>query len=713
MGKFFDSLFNRDKYNAIKNIYNDLMAQYPQGLNIFLLQKGYRNHYPDDYSFNELIYTNSHVIKQLQEDFDAEERRRKALKSKVYTLTSNYPWGFGYYTYKHPNSDDEHICDASNEIKGYNKIILSVKKLQDDNPDGFQYCAKAQKLLLSSLDPPYNSDSERLIYAMKDRANEVKSCQKVFDLRYNYLNGFRLVISPDYNEDLAYIEQRAEEIKNADKDFRELCELRNNNQEIFNYLIRNLSKDPNIKFGQLDLDLIHKVLEYKQLLSDIDFQKTDYYKTLSNYQRKYILALPSSDLQKMYILKSIFSAKDTALKSSEPDDCNTVVGDFLNNCNGINIKDVSYKTYFGTVSRLAKDDHSINSALSLINEHRHIVELFYNKEKDATLPFSALLDIYYNNRLSQAIKNAKAFREDAHKADSIMMRYPLGYKSLLAQGRIKDILKTRRASHDELKWIIANENVFKSEQAAKEQEEKINRAKRIISSNPIAVKRLMPDVDIFTLTSVQADKVLSEESNISTLTRLFNKVASWQKTKGIPHYFFYWYYPTRFVNVSQESQKAREMIWNFKEGATHDEVAEIVKEKLESTFGTDCSRLTLVCIPASTVEDNEWRYSAFSDEVCSALNMQNAYEKIIITKEKDPSHLGGMDSAEYQFEESFFNRKYVVLFDDVVTRGHSIVSFKNKLESFGAIVICAISIGRTYSDYYGDDRKPHPWSGIL
>ena len=29
-----------------------------------------------------------------------------------------------------------------------------------------------------------------------------------------------------------------------------------------------------------------------------------------------------------------------------------------------------------------------------------------------------------------------------------------------------------------------------------------------------------------------------------------------------------------------------------------------------------------------------------------------------------------------------------------------------------ANVVCAISIGRTYSDYHGDNRTPHPWSGI-
>lgn len=36
---------------------------------------------------------------------------------------------------------------------------------------------------------------------------------------------------------------------------------------------------------------------------------------------------------------------------------------------------------------------------------------------------------------------------------------------------------------------------------------------------------------------------------------------------------------------------------------------------------------------------------------------------------------------------------------------------KTVLEQMGATVICAISIGRTYSDYHGENNQPHPWTG--
>ena len=93
--------------------------------------------------------------------------------------------------------------------------------------------------------------------------------------------------------------------------------------------------------------------------------------------------------------------------------------------------------------------------------------------------------------------------------------------------------------------------------------------------------------------------------------------------------------------------------------------------------------------------------------------MADAYNYITITREKTPSHLGGTDSAEYSYDRSFFNGKIVVLFDDIVTRGDSVASMKHELETLGAVVICAISIGRTYSDWNGNVPKPHPYTGRI
>lgn len=204
---------------------------------------------------------------------------------------------------------------------------------------------------------------------------------------------------------------------------------------------------------------------------------------------------------------------------------------------------------------------------------------------------------------------------------------------------------------------------------------------------------------------------------ICLFARLSNAIENWDNIKGIPYYFFYHYYPTRFNDISSESEKARRLIWNFKDGITTNTVSNLLSNKLKETFSNyELSELTLVCIPASTIDANIERYQTFSKTVCSATGMKNGFTKIQITKEKTPAHLSAnhvSEPAEYYFDSSFFKGAKVILFDDVVTKGRSMAQFKQYLEDIGADVICAISIGRTYSDYYGEHRTPHPYSGIL
>ena len=260
---------------------------------------------------------------------------------------------------------------------------------------------------------------------------------------------------------------------------------------------------------------------------------------------------------------------------------------------------------------------------------------------------------------------------------------------------------------------------------AKEEEEKkrkeqrdISEAKNLASTYPIGFKRFFPDCSSISIDAYKARRIVQKKSAIrdfeSTLSRLRNSVSGWNTVRGVPHYFFYYYYPTRFTDVSSVSQEARRLIYNFKDGIAHNDVKYLIVRKIRDTFNSvDLSKICFVCIPASTRTVNQSRYECFSYEVCHDLGISDGYNHITIIKEKNPSHLGGSDTAEYSYDKSFFNDKFVVLFDDIVTRGNSISSMKTELEALGAIVICAISIGRTYSDWNGNSPKPHPWTGTL
>ena len=188
----------------------------------------------------------------------------------------------------------------------------------------------------------------------------------------------------------------------------------------------------------------------------------------------------------------------------------------------------------------------------------------------------------------------------------------------------------------------------------------------------------------------------------------------WPLVKGIRHYFFYYYYPWDGfdeTNISSTDIAIRSMIWEFKKGEIMacNRVCDDLCAKLKSIWGETLSDLTLVCIPASTKESNQTRYEKFSEYVCRDTGMTNSYKYINIIREKSPSHalLGGNEKSKYSFNEKFFKGRKIILFDDVVTRGHSLEEMKIQLNSMGAIIVAALSIGKTYKR--GAPLKPHPW----
>lgn len=288
--------------------------------------------------------------------------------------------------------------------------------------------------------------------------------------------------------------------------------------------------------------------------------------------------------------------------------------------------------------------------------------------------------------------------------------------SLLKRYDKDEVVELNKAKEKEARE--AEEKKRREEEERRQNEFNVAKAKEIARTYPIGFRYYFPSQSTISISVSEAKSIVQKESSIrdrsQLISRLKNNVSSWDTVAGIPHYFFYYYYPTRFTDISPVSQEARRLVYNFKDGNAHNNVKELVVSKIRSTFSPgDISKLTFVCIPASTRAVHQNRYQAFSRDVCSDLGIRNAYEYITITKEKTPSHLGGSDSAEYSYDRSFFDGALVILFDDIVTRGRSMSSMKSHLESLGATVVCALSIGRTYSDYYGDTRKPHPHTGTL
>ncbi len=187
-------------------------------------------------------------------------------------------------------------------------------------------------------------------------------------------------------------------------------------------------------------------------------------------------------------------------------------------------------------------------------------------------------------------------------------------------------------------------------------------------------------------------------------------VSSWHSLFGRFQYSYLLnYYPTTCdFEASEDEWEDRWTVWNFKNtpGKTspsdHEEALETVipqiKSRLISTFGTALlKKITLVCIPASTAAKTKARYDDFSRRICRETGMVNAYDYMQVTSSSAEKKFGGsgISTNNVSFDANFFRGKYVLLFDDVITKGESMLRFKRKMEELGAIVVGGMSIGKT------------------
>jgi len=187
-------------------------------------------------------------------------------------------------------------------------------------------------------------------------------------------------------------------------------------------------------------------------------------------------------------------------------------------------------------------------------------------------------------------------------------------------------------------------------------------------------------------------------------------VASWSShsNSSLKHKYFFDYYPygTYKDGASASMWNTWRTVWHFKNDpdknvSTYEHknalqtVTRLVEDALRSSFGSKTEYLTLVCLTASTQRKTELRYKDFANQVCKDLNMNNAYSYIQVIEGGSAKHDGGDGSRRVSYDRYFFSGKYVVLFDDVRTTGHSLEQERQTMEELGAKVICAITIAQT------------------
>ena len=198
-----------------------------------------------------------------------------------------------------------------------------------------------------------------------------------------------------------------------------------------------------------------------------------------------------------------------------------------------------------------------------------------------------------------------------------------------------------------------------------------------------------------------------KERKAAQKRELDNCVSNWNCIGNNLHYnYLLRYYPTTCdFDATEDEWADRWLVWNFKNtpGKTssiqHEQALNNLLPRLtrmlKTTFDDKLNLLTLVCIPAASKVNNNARFKDFSERLSNNTGMDNAFEHIQVVEDATPKHLGGTGTPVLHFDENFFKGRYILLFDDVITKGHSMLRFKLKLEALGATVIAGVSVGKT------------------
>lgn len=283
---------------------------------------------------------------------------------------------------------------------------------------------------------------------------------------------------------------------------------------------------------------------------------------------------------------------------------------------------------------------------------------------------------------------------------------------------------------DYLSIVTEGSPLFIAVEQYKTEKEKRNKAQCIKHLNPKGFNAMYNCVDLDTCPLATIIDIINNKDRISTMdstireqeridaeiqekkreqSNLYLCVENWETLYcGLKYSYLINYYPTTCDFEATESEwEDRWLVWNFKntpgktteyrhQEALHNIVPRLTR-LLKNTFGLYLNKLTLVCIPASSEENTYARFYEFSKLLCKNTGMENSYDKILVLKSKIERRYGGtsIDTDYLQFDNTFFRGRYIVLFDDIITRGDSMSLFKLKMQQLGATVIAGVSIGKT------------------
>ncbi|MGL5904381.1 MAG: ComF family protein, partial [Cetobacterium sp.] len=156
------------------------------------------------------------------------------------------------------------------------------------------------------------------------------------------------------------------------------------------------------------------------------------------------------------------------------------------------------------------------------------------------------------------------------------------------------------------------------------------------------------------------------------------------------------YYPKR-VEVGEEEEKTRKLVYDFKDGKNKEYYANLIKDYMQKN-NISKENLTIVPIPASSSSKNHKRYYELFKELSDSLNIENGFDYIKVTSDRDAKHLSedrDNSNKNYEIDYNKIKNKNILLLDDIITTGNGFSELSNELIKNGSKEVKGLFLAKT------------------
>lgn len=186
-----------------------------------------------------------------------------------------------------------------------------------------------------------------------------------------------------------------------------------------------------------------------------------------------------------------------------------------------------------------------------------------------------------------------------------------------------------------------------------------------------------------------------------------DNIIGYAEVKDLNCFYFTKYYPVNRYGYTQNQQ----FVFDLKNGVNPEYYAEIFSIGINKLFGNLAyknnkkmiNEITIIPVPASSKETHERRFKKLFELISEKTGVRNGYDVVEILNDKMPKHLGNqynsLDSHIKIHFEKIKEPKKIILIDDVITTGRTILEFANKFKNnkLDSEFVIAMALSKTIS----------------